>query len=72
MKNQFQELSNEELRELYLQYQKFNKTGVIEDGCKLREIANTYIEGTQGYSWRVTLSMNLMEVIADRWIRDMK
>lgn len=72
MKNQFQELSDEKLQEIYLQYKKFNETGVIDDGCELRKIANTYIEGTQETWWVVVLSMNLLETIADRWSQETK
>lgn len=66
--NYFENASDNELRTYYQQYKEFQKTGIIPEGCELRKAADEYIGRISG-AWTVPFATDLLETIADRWMR---
>lgn len=66
--NYFENASDNELRIYYRQYKDFQQTGVIPEGCELRKAADEYISRISG-AWTVPFTTDLLETIADRWMR---
>ena len=70
MKNPFENKTDEELRTLYEQYKKFQKTGVILDN-ELGKIRDELCEKVSS-GWHIMMMQYLLEIIAERWINVIK
>ncbi len=66
--NYFESASDSELKMYYKQYKEFTQTGVIPEGCELRKAADEYIGRISG-AWTVPFTTDLLETIADRWMK---
>lgn len=67
--NYFIDISDEELRVYYQEYLKFQDTGVIPEGCKLRDAADFY-KGNINGCWTIPFATDLLETIANRWMEN--
>lgn len=64
MKNPFENKTDEELKVLYGQYKKFQKTGILPDN-ELGEIRDELSEKVN--AWHVLMMQYLLNTIGDRW-----
>ena len=71
MENFFKDKTDRELKELYIQYKEWNKTGIILPDTALDEARIYYVGNTTG-TWSVLLTIQLLEMIADKWIENLK
>ena len=66
MENFFKDKTDKELKELYIQYKEWTKSGIIKPDTALNEARIYYVGNTPG-TWSVLLTIQLLETIADRW-----